>query len=51
MLTEEDKALLNAVQGDLPIASRPFAALAKRLDTDEETLLSRLRRPDRKSVV
>lgn len=43
MLTEEDKALLNAVQGDLPIASRPFAALAKRLDTDEETLLSCLR--------
>lgn len=43
MLTEEDKALLNAVQGDLPIASHPFAALAERLKMDEEALLTRLR--------
>ena len=43
MLTEEDKTLLNAVQGDLPIASHPFAALAEQLVTDEETLLTRLR--------
>ena len=43
MLTEEDKTLLNAVQGDLPIASHPFAALAEQLATDEETLLTRLR--------
>lgn len=43
MLTEMDKALLNAVQGDLPLASRPFAVLAERLGTDEEALLARLR--------
>ncbi|MGP1366803.1 MAG: siroheme decarboxylase subunit alpha [Schwartzia sp. (in: firmicutes)] len=43
MLTEVDKALLNAVQGDLPLASRPFAVLAERLGTDEEALLARLR--------
>ncbi len=43
MLTEFDKKLLNAVQEDLPLESRPFAILAQRLDTDEDTLLTRLR--------
>lgn len=38
-----DKALLNLLQGSLPICSHPFAALAKQLDSDEETVLSRVR--------
>lgn len=42
MLSEFDKAILNAVQGDFPLESRPYAVLAKRLDTDEETLIARL---------
>ena len=43
MLTEYDKEILNAVQGDLPIAPRPFAVLAERLHTEEEALVARLR--------
>ena len=43
MLTEFEKEVLNAVQEDLPIHPRPFAVLADRLHTDEDTFLDTLR--------
>lgn len=42
-LTAFDKALLNLLQGDIPICSHPFAEMARRLGTDEATVLARLR--------
>ena len=42
-LTTFDKALLNLLQGDIPLCSHPFAELAFRLGTDEDTVLARLR--------
>ncbi len=42
MLSALDKKLLNAVQEELPLVSRPFALIAERLHTDEETVLVRL---------
>ncbi len=42
MLTSFDKALLNIVQTDLPLAKRPFAELAARLGTEEAAVLERL---------
>lgn len=42
-LTTFDKALLNLLQGNLPVCSRPFAELATQLGTDEVTVLTRLR--------
>lgn len=42
-LTEFDKALLNLLQGDIPICSHPFAQMAQHLQTDEATVLQRLR--------
>jgi len=42
-LSTFDKALLNLLQGDIPICSHPFAELAKKLGTDEEKVLERLR--------
>lgn len=42
-LSTFDKALLNLLQGDIPICSHPFAEMARRLGTDEDTLLVRLR--------
>ena len=42
-LSEFDKSLLNKLQGNLPICSHPFAALAEQLGTDEDTVLSRVR--------
>ena len=41
-LTQFDKSLLNLLQGNLPVCSRPFAALAEQLGTDEQTVLLRL---------
>ena len=43
MHTLFDKALLNIVQTGLPIAKRPFKVLAEKLDSDELTVLDRLR--------
>ncbi|MBR2774097.1 MAG: Lrp/AsnC family transcriptional regulator [Selenomonadaceae bacterium] len=42
-LSTFDKALLNLLQGDIPICSHPFAEMANRLGTDEDTVLNRLR--------
>ena len=44
MLTEHDKRVLNAVQGELPIEEHPFAVLAQQLGTSETELLSDIRR-------
>jgi DNA-binding Lrp family transcriptional regulator len=42
MLTAFDKRLLNILQTDLPFESRPFAVIAKRLDTEESVVIERL---------
>lgn len=41
-LTEQDRAILNAIQDDLPLLHRPFAALAERLGIAEADLLARI---------
>ena len=41
-LTDFDKRLLNLLQGNLPLCSRPFARLGEMLETTEEHVLSRL---------
>ncbi len=38
-----DRQLLNVVQTDFPIASRPYQVLAKRMDIAEEEALERVR--------
>ena len=38
-----DKSLLNLLQNNIPVCSRPFAAMAKTLNTDEQTVINRLR--------
>lgn len=42
MLTQFDKDLLNILQTDLPLSSRPFAVLAGRLGVSEEKVIERL---------
>ncbi len=39
-----DRALLNRLQDDLPLCSRPYAAVAEELGLSEDDLLTRLRR-------
>jgi DNA-binding Lrp family transcriptional regulator len=41
-LTDLDRAILNAIQDDLPLTSRPFAGLAASLGLDEADLLARI---------
>ena len=43
MLTAFDKELLNAVQVEFPLTERPFAEIAARLGSDEETVLRRIK--------
>lgn len=43
MLTAFDKSLLNMIQTNLPLDSRPFKVLAERLGSDEATVIERLR--------
>ena len=43
MLTAFDKALLNIIQTDLPLASHPFGIIAERLGVDESMVIERLR--------
>ena len=40
-LTQTDRDLINRLQDDLPLAKRPFAALAQEFDLGEDDLLSR----------
>jgi siroheme decarboxylase len=42
MLSEFDKHLLNLIQGDIPLSRRPFALIAQRLGSDEDTVIERL---------
>jgi DNA-binding Lrp family transcriptional regulator len=38
-----DKAILNRIQSDFPIASRPFEAIGQELDLSEEQVIERVR--------
>ena len=40
MLSELEKKVVAAVQDDIPVSRRPYQALAHRVGTDEQTLLS-----------
>ncbi len=42
LLTSEDRALIKIVQNGLPVVSRPYAEIAKKLDTSEADVISRL---------
>lgn len=43
-LDEIDRALINALQGDFPLARRPFVEVGARLGLDEGEVLARLQR-------
>jgi len=44
MITELERRIINLIQGDLPVASRPFAVLANQLGIAESTLLEEIRK-------
>jgi len=51
MLTEMEKKVIAAIQGDIPICERPYQALAERIGLSEETLLDTLADLRRRDLV
>jgi DNA-binding Lrp family transcriptional regulator len=43
-MDDTDKAILNRIQSDFPIASRPFEAIGQELDLSEDQVIERVRR-------
>lgn len=50
-ITAEDRALIKAVQCGLPITSRPYAEIAKQLNTTEQDIISRLQQLMNKGAI
>jgi len=46
-----DKAILNRIQSDFPIASRPFLAVAEELNLTEKEVLERIRRLKDRGII
>lgn len=46
-----DKAILNQIQSDFPITSRPFLEIAKRLNLKEQEVLKRLTRLKKMGII
>lgn len=42
MMDELDRALINNLQGGFPICERPYAEIAARIGSDEETIIARI---------
>ncbi|MCF8094329.1 MAG: Lrp/AsnC family transcriptional regulator [Desulfobacteraceae bacterium] len=51
MLTDLEKKVVAAIQGDIPIKSRPYRDIAERVGTDEETVLSVLKDLHRRGLI
>ncbi len=51
MFTDTEKAILAAVQEDLPLSAAPFADIAAACGTDEQTVLALLRRLRAQGVI
>ena len=43
MIDRQDKEVISLIQGDLPLDSRPFAVLAKKIGITEEEFIARVR--------
>lgn len=41
-MDELDRALINTLQGGFPICERPYAEVAARVDSDEQTVIARI---------
>ena len=51
MLTELEKRIIAAIQGDMPVVVQPYAQIAKALDIEEEQLLKVLKDLVRRGVI
>ncbi|UCF94558.1 MAG: AsnC family transcriptional regulator [Desulfobacterales bacterium] len=50
-LDDTDRAILNRIQSDFPITSRPYQAIAEELGSSEDEVLERIRRLKAKGII
>lgn len=50
-MDDTDKAILNQIQSDFPITSRPFLEVAKRLNLKEQEVIKRLTRLKKMGII
>ncbi|MBW1924917.1 MAG: AsnC family transcriptional regulator [Deltaproteobacteria bacterium] len=51
MIDERDKQVIRLIQGDIPVAPRPFALLAGKTGMDEEEFIRRVRRLQEEGII
>lgn len=51
LMDEKDKALLNEIQSNFPVTSRPYQSLGDRLEIDEDEVLKRIARLREKGII
>lgn len=50
-MDDTDRAILNEIQSDFPIAKRPYVELGRRLRLSEEEVIKRVRRLKEKGII
>ena len=50
-MDEQDRKLLNEIQSDFPVTSRPFRELGERLDLSEMEVIDRIRRLKEEGII
>jgi DNA-binding Lrp family transcriptional regulator len=50
-IDEIDRAILNRIQSDFPITSRPYLSIAQNLHLSEERVMKRLKRLKKKGII
>ena len=50
-IDEIDRAILNRIQSDFPITSRPFLSIAQNLHLSEDQVIMRLKRLKKKGII
>lgn len=51
MLTELEKRIIAAIQGDMPVVAQPYAQIAKELEIEEQVLLNVLKDLVRRGII
>ena len=51
LIDDIDRAILNRIQSDFPITTRPFLSIAKNLHISEDQIIKRLKRLKKKGII
>ena len=51
LIDDIDRAILNRIQSDFPITTRPYLSIAKNLNLSEDQVIKRLKRLKKKGII